>query len=60
MYIFRILLMVLLAGGVTVAVGLWLTPVGTAPAAEPVHRLVGLVALVAALLVGLAWRRSRR
>ena len=60
MYIFRILLMVFFAGGLTVAVGLWLAPALTAPATEPVHRLVGLVALVAALAVGLGLRRLRR
>ncbi len=60
MHLARILLMVLAAGGLTVAVGMWLAPGGAGPEDVPVHQVVGLVALVGALVVALAWRRFRQ
>jgi hypothetical protein len=53
-------LMVIAAGGLTVAVGMWLAPVQTEPTDAPVTRIVGLVALVAALAVALVLRRFRQ
>jgi uncharacterized membrane protein YhiD involved in acid resistance len=60
MHLARILLSVFAAAGLTVLVGLWLAPSLGEPGDAPIAALAGVVALVAALGVGLAARRGRR